>query len=174
MANCGGSARRGLRGVGTLIFATVGTQLPFPRFINALDAIAARRGLHVVAQTCDPGARPKTVEAHVHLPPARFDALIAESCIIVGHAGMGTILCAMRARKPVILFPRRAALNEHRNDHQLATVAGLRDRTGVNIAEDEAELEGLLTRSDLTPATFEEHPTRRRLIAYLRNFLDTA
>ena len=42
---------------------------------------------------------------------------------IVAHAGMGTILTALETGKRLLVMPRRAALGEHRNDHQLATVS---------------------------------------------------
>ena len=37
-------------------------------------------------------------------------------------------------------MPRRAALGEQRNDHQLATARRFRDRSGVLVAEDEHHL----------------------------------
>lgn len=50
-----------------------------------------------------------------------FDKLCHDARLIVAHAGMGTIISAMTKGKPIIVFPRIAALGEHRNEHQLAT-----------------------------------------------------
>ena len=36
--------------------------------------------------------------------------------MIVAHAGMGTIISAMQHQKPIIIFPRIAALGEHRTN----------------------------------------------------------
>ncbi len=61
---------------------------------------------------------------------------------------MGSILTALELEKPIIIFPRRAALGEHRNEHQLATAKKFSGRTeGVYVAFDEAELIELLTNT---------------------------
>lgn len=154
-----------------MIFATVGTQLPFPRFVSALDAIAGRRGLRIVAQTCgDTDARPH-LDRHEHLDPVTFDRFVREASVIVGHAGIGSILSAGRAGKPIILYPRRASLGEHRNEHQLATVAALCDRPGIHIAHSDEELEVLLTTPDLTPFQLEQSANRTALVDRLRAFI---
>ena len=59
---------------------------------------------------------------------------------IVAHAGMGTILTALEMGKPLLVMPRRAALGEHRNDHQLATAHRFAELGRVNVAFDETEL----------------------------------
>lgn len=156
-----------------MILATVGTQLPFPRLLEALDRIAADHGLLVVAQTCGDLAGAKALEQHTFLTPDRLAALFDEARVIVGHAGIGTIFAGMRAQKPLVLYPRRAALGEHRNDHQMATAAAMADRPGIHVAWDDAELERLLLASDLETARPEASPTRPALIdavaAFVRN-----
>ncbi len=53
---------------------------------------------------------------------------------IVAHAGMGTILTALEMGKPLLVMPRRAALGEHRNDHQLATASRFAELGRVKVA----------------------------------------
>ena len=154
-----------------MIFATVGTQLPFPRLLAALDRIAGTRGLEVIAQTCTPDAAYPHLRATGHLDPPVFEANARAADRIVGHAGIGTILTARRAEKPLILFPRRAALGEHRNEHQLATVKSLSGRSGIYVAFDETELEALLVRPDLAPLRNEDSSARAALINRLRDFI---
>jgi UDP-N-acetylglucosamine transferase subunit ALG13 len=154
-----------------MIFATVGTQLPFPRLITLLDRIAGRHGLDMVAQTCDAEARPEHLTAHAQLDPKTFDELVARASLIVGHAGIGTILCAGRSAKPLILFPRRASFGEHRNEHQLATVASLEGREGIYIARTDEELEELLLRPSLLPLKMGNSIKSAPLIARLRDFI---
>lgn len=155
-----------------MIFATVGTQLPFPRFLEAIDRIAGRRGLRVVAQTCDPDSSYAHMETHAAFAPSTFDCLVRSSDIIVGHAGIGTILSAARAEKPAVLFARRADLGEHRNDHQLATLSSFRTRPGIYIATTEDELEHYMTASDLKPFTTDDVTTRQPLIDGLHAFIN--
>jgi UDP-N-acetylglucosamine transferase subunit ALG13 len=154
-----------------MIFATVGTQLPFPRLIHSLDAIAGRNGFHVLAQTCQPHFSAKNIDARPHLAPKEFDEAFKAARVVVAHAGIGTILSAKRHGKPLILMPRRASLQEHRNEHQLATVKQMQGRPGLYVAEDEAELEELLLRSDLRPANNDPSASRAALINHLRDFV---
>ena len=61
---------------------------------------------------------------------------------------MGSILTALRVKKPIIIFPRKASLNEHRNDHQLATSESFANVEGVYVAKSKDELFDLLNRKD--------------------------
>ena len=154
-----------------MIFATVGTQLAFPRLITALDAIAAEHGLEIVAQTCDPAPGTRHIDCRQHLAPAEFDALFARAELVVGHAGIGTILTARKLAKPLLLLPRRASLGEHRNDHQMATARFVSTFTGIQIAWDESELEAKILDHDLTMPKISDTPERDRLIARVREFI---
>ena len=128
-----------------MIFATTGTQLPFPRLIAALDALAPRLGETVIAQIGpDPASYPN-LETHATLSPDRFDTLFAKARIVVAHAGIGTILSARRHGRPLILMPRRFAHGEHRNDHQLATARELEKRAGLSVAWETEDLAEMLT-----------------------------
>ena len=64
---------------------------------------------------------------------------------VVAHAGIGTILGALELGKPTVVMPRRAALGEHRNDHQLATARRF-SGPGIAVALDEHELAAELGR----------------------------
>ena len=158
-----------------MIFATTGTQLPFPRLIAALDALAPDLGERIVAQIGpDPGRYPN-LETHATLSPAQFDALFAEARIVVAHAGIGSILSARRHGKPIVLMPRRFDQGEHRNDHQLATVRELEHRAGLSIAWAPEDLRTLLaapaTRTEAAPDGPSESLTRLR--DHLRDLIDS-
>lgn len=154
-----------------MIFATVGTQLPFPRLINALDALAPDLGEEIVAQTgpCDGGYQ--HVDWHETLTPDAFDTLAGQARLIVGHAGIGTILSARRFGKPLVLLPRRHDFNEHRNDHQIATARQVEHSPGLHVAWQVADLGPLLMRRDVTAARQTESPAHAALIARLKAFI---
>jgi len=154
-----------------VIFVTVGTQLPFPRLMQYVVNIAANTPRTIIAQTGDPAFASTVFEHHVAIPPARFDSIFAAADIVVGHAGIGTILSARRLGKPLIIVPRRGALNEHRNDHQSATAQAMRDVAGVYVAENEAELAKLLEAGDLTSPQDHTSAMRRQLIANVQAFI---
>ena len=128
-----------------MIFATVGTQLPFHRLIDSIDKWSLKQGVNgCFAQIGDKGTAPKNIEYSRTIDPAQFANQIAKCKVVVSHAGIGTILTALQHGKPIIVMPRLAEFGEHKNDHQLATVANLQGREGIHIAHDEQELETLL------------------------------
>lgn len=158
-----------------MILITVGTQLPFDRLIKAMDDLAADYPVPFFAQIGKGTYQPKNMEWVTNIDPSRFDELFSKATVIVSHAGIGTVLTAQRYKKPIVLVPRRAALSEHRNDHQLATVNQLDKRPGIYVAYSEADLAHLL-RKDLTaPAAIEQMgPGRALLITRLKDFIAAA
>ncbi len=158
-----------------MIFATVGTQLPFPRLIDALAALAPGLGEEIVAQTGpatpEETARWGALTLAPALTPAEFEARFAAARIVVAHAGIGTILSAKRLGRPLVLLPRRAALGEHRNDHQMATARQVAEFPGVHVAWEASDLAPLLARTDLEPASAAPSPSAEKLIARLRAFI---
>lgn len=134
-----------------MIVVSVGTQLPFDRLIRAMDALAPGLDQPVFAQLGHGRYEPRNMAWAHELDPIAFGERIAAASILVAHAGTGSVMAAQRYGKPLILYPRRAALGEHRNDHQLATCARLKGKTGVYIAMNDGELAALL-KQKLEPA----------------------
>ena len=125
-----------------MIFVTVGTQLPFDRLITAVDEWVGRAEPvnHVFAQIGPTELRPRHVEWQAFIGPHECRRRMREADVIVAHAGKGTIHSALALGKPLVVMPRRAALGEHRNEHQLATARWLAESRGVSVAFDEREL----------------------------------
>lgn len=133
-----------------MIFLTIGTQEPFDRLVRAMDRWAASHArMPVFGQL---GALKPDSHRPAHFPftefmdAAEYDARLQSARLIVAHAGMGSIISALTHAIPIIIMPRRAALGEHRNDHQLATVDRFRSRPGIWVADDEAMLPALIDR----------------------------
>lgn len=122
-----------------MIFVAVGTHhQPFDRLLRAADRAAAALGEPLVAQR---GHSRVIVEGEAHdwLPPARFEALLAEARVVVLHAGSSSFLQARALGRRPILVPRRPEHGEHVDDHQVRFVRSLApDEAAV------AEPEGLL------------------------------
>lgn len=159
-----------------MIFVTVGTQLPFERLVKAMDAWAASHpGREVVMQPGDTAYRPQHCKFVAHTQPDEWERLFNRAELIVSHAGMGTILKSLDRGKPLIVMPRLAALGEHRNDHQVATVERFRDFGNMRVVNDTAELESAL---DAPPAGMsdggrENNANLDRLIREIRKFVET-
>jgi UDP-N-acetylglucosamine transferase subunit ALG13 len=132
-----------------MIFVTVGTDLPFDRMMKVIDQWAADTGrTDVFAQIGEGGWQPRHIPFVEFLEPAEFKKRFAESTLIIGHAGMGTILSALLHGKPILVMPKMASLGEHRNEHQTATAKRMMALGNVNVAFDEAELRVKLDRVD--------------------------
>jgi UDP-N-acetylglucosamine transferase subunit ALG13 len=124
-----------------MIFVSVGTQLPFDRLIKAVDAWAEEHpDTEVFAQIGTSDFQPRHMKWATHLDAAVFCEKFSTCEVVVSHAGTGNILLALELEKSIILLPRCAALHEHRNDHQLATLAHLKDRAGIYAVKNENEI----------------------------------
>lgn len=154
-----------------MIFATVGTQLPFPRLIDALDRLAPDLDEEIIAQTGPQAGRHRHIDQRESLTPEEFDDLASRARLLVGHAGVGTILTARRFGKPLVLVPRRYDHGEHRNDHQTATARQVEHLPGMYVAWTTEDLGPLLGRLDLVAARDIESAAHAALIARVRAFI---
>lgn len=156
-----------------MIFLTVGTQLPFDRLVRAVDDWAKLHPEVEVFGQVGPGAfKPKHFASAPFLAPDEVDSHFSRAELIIGHAGMGTIVSALTLRVPLIVVPRRQALREHRSDHQMATVKQLKDRLGLNIVFDICELPALLdNRHALLPSEALGDSAHPRLLQTLSDFV---
>lgn len=154
-----------------MILVTVGTQLPFDRFVKIMDRLAPTLDEEVFAQTGRGHYQPVHMRSQQVIGPIEFERLIQQCSRIISHAGIGTIVMAQKHRKPLILFPRLGALDEHRNDHQLATVRALRGRPGIHCACNEAELAALVAAHLPTPEPVSDLPERDRLRRAVGGFI---
>lgn len=157
-----------------MIFVTVGSQMPFDRLVVAMDQWASERaGCDVFAQVGKDGYRPNAMRFADSISPRDFLATVASSALIVAHAGMGSVLTALEFGKPIVLLPRQGALQETRNDHQIATARWLMDRPGVFVAMNESELPTAIDRAMEMPLSGQQIPKHATpsLISALQEFI---
>lgn len=123
------------------IFLTVGAQMPFDRLVVAIDRWASQHPEHEVrAQIGRTDLSPPHLRTSRFLSASEFERAYDDADRIVGHAGIGTIFAALQRQKPIVVLPRRAELQETRNDHQLATARRFEELAGVVVAWQEGEL----------------------------------
>lgn len=145
--------------------------MPFDRLIRMLDEIAPQLHEEIVAQVNGTGYLPRHVNTIDLLPPDEFDRLFSNARLIVAHAGIGTIITAMQQQKPIIIFPRIAALGEHRNEHQLATATKMKEAGWVYVANTKEELSALLQRPDLHPLCTIGSSASESLVESITDFI---
>ncbi|HJL18852.1 MAG TPA: glycosyltransferase [Sandaracinaceae bacterium LLY-WYZ-13_1] len=156
------------------IFVTVGAQMPFDRLVAAVDRWAGEHPAHhVVAQIGKSELEPTHLDWRQFLQPPDFDRAFDEADAIVGHAGTGTLFAAMERGTPILVMPRRAALHETRNDHQVATAKRFERFDGISVAWDEIELPARLDElPSLQGAAVLAHDAEGPLIETVAAFID--
>ena len=156
-----------------MIFLTVGTQFPFDRLVRAVDESLARSELEegVFAQVGRKGYRPRHMEWVETLEREVFAERVAGARALIGHAGIGTILIALEAGKPLLVMPRLQRYGEIVNDHQVATARKFAELGHVLLAYDESEIPAKLAALD-SFIPVPRHADPAGVIARLRAFLD--
>ncbi|MBC7521608.1 MAG: hypothetical protein H7268_11035 [Sandarakinorhabdus sp.] len=125
----------------TAVFVSVGTMMPFDRLVRAMDDWAAANPQVPVEMQIGRGKyEPRHARFVRLMPAAEYRQKVAAARLFVAHAGMGSIIAAIEAGKPLLMLPRLHAEGEHNNDHQLATAANIGIRPGLHVALDAAGL----------------------------------
>lgn len=120
-----------------MIFTTVGMHHQgFDRLISAMDELAAEINEEIIMQIGAAAHEPANAKWFRFADSERVDALMAAARVVVAHAGAGTIIGAFRHRRPVVVVPRRAAFNEHVDDHQLDLAQALASEGKVALVID--------------------------------------
>jgi UDP-N-acetylglucosamine transferase subunit ALG13 len=85
---------------------------------------------------------------------------------------MGSILTALRVKKPTVIFPRKASLGEHRNDHQLATARSFSNVDGVYVAKTQEELFSILNKSnELSAGVLNDSAEYKKLLTGIKSII---
>ena len=150
-----------------MIVLTVGGQLPFDRLVAMADKAVGASGEGGFAQIGAGDVIPAHMDHARFLPKDAFFARARAARLLIGHAGIGTILTALEAGKPLLMMARQAALGEHRNDHQRATLVRFAEVPGIYPFAAASELAELLVRKDLVAPGAEPSPARARLCQFL-------
>lgn len=145
-----------------MIFLTVGTwRSGYDRLVKATDELVGSGVIteEVIAQIGNGSYKPKDMTVMEFCSPDEFVDIISNARIIISHAGMGTILEAVKQAKPakpVVVVPRKSTLGEVDNEHQFATAKQLEKEGKILVAYEVNELPGKLKEAeDFNPAKGE-------------------
>lgn len=120
-----------------MIFATCGSShFPFERMMTALAELPAS-DLHVQH---GPAIPPPCAWARRYMPFGEVGEQMDLADLVVTHAGVGSILSAVRAGHRPIVFPRLKRYGECVDDHQAELAEVLQERHTVVIVRTSAEL----------------------------------
>jgi UDP-N-acetylglucosamine transferase subunit ALG13 len=121
-----------------VIFATVGsTQIPFERFVRALEGLPGERLLVQHGPVRPPAGARRAVD-YMQFPDVIESMEQADA--VVCHAGAGSILCAWRAGHTPVVVPRMKSFAETVDDHQVELSRALAAEGKVIAVEDLGQL----------------------------------
>lgn len=110
------------------VVVTFGTErFPFSRALQQV-AEALPNGVEALVQTGHTPPHPALPNSRPWIPADELHQAIHDSDVVIMHAGVGSVLTALRAGKHPVILPRLANLGEHVDDHQLELARLLSDR----------------------------------------------
>jgi UDP-N-acetylglucosamine transferase subunit ALG13 len=158
-----------------MIFVSVGSMLPFNRLVQTMDGWAQRHPeTPVVIQYGDGSYQPRFAKGLRLIPAAQYRDFVTQANLFVAHAGMGSIITAIQAGKPLLMLPRLQSLGEHNTDHQLATARNVGNRAGLHVAADADDLlamvDALLAHDAAPPAPISRFASDE-MLGNIRRFI---
>jgi beta-1,4-N-acetylglucosaminyltransferase len=128
-----------------VILVTVGMHTDgFPRLVQAMDRIAAQANEDVVMQIGATLVEPRAARWFTFTTQEQMETLCEQARVIVSHAGAGSILVALRHRRPLIVVPRCREFGEVIDDHQLELADALSSAGALLVANDISDLRAKL------------------------------
>lgn len=154
-----------------MIYVTVGTMfLDFPRLILRADEIAAETGERVLVQIGLGKTLPEHCEYFDFKPRDEVLALQREARVIVSHAGIGSVLDALTAKRPLVVVPRLRRFNEHMTDHQMDVAEAVEGRGWGRMVLDMADLAEACASPQPAPQSYR--PAKSRLVSAVRDVVE--
>ena len=156
-----------------MIFVILGTQkFQLNRLLKTLDQYV-EKGLikdRIVAQIGYSDYLPRWYEYVEFLNKEEFDSMIQEADVVISHSGVGSIISALNAKKPVIVFPRLAKYREHIDDHQMEIAYAFSKKKYVLSCNEEDDLLELLDKCKTFPfATYVSQ--REKIVGIISDYL---
>ena len=121
-----------------MIFATVGTHYDgFPRMLDALETLGE---VELVVQHGHGRAPANASTAAAFMPFSEMSAHFEAADFVITHAGVGSILMAVKNGHVPVVIPRLKRNHEHVDDHQLELAEQMGARGLVRVAWDTKSL----------------------------------
>lgn len=157
-----------------MIFVVLGTQkFQLNRLLKTLDQYVEEGKLQeeILAQIGYSDYLPKRYQYVDFLDKDDFDKMIEKADVVISHSGVGSIITAMNANKPVIVYPRLAKYREHIDDHQLEIAHAFAKKKYVLCCDEEDSLLEKIKQS--RTFQFEKYVSQReKIVAIISDFLD--
>lgn len=133
-----------------MIFITLGTQkFQLNRLLKKIDKMIQDELIEedVFAQIGHSDYHPYNYKFTEFIDREEFKKMIERSSLVITHGGVGSIITALNANKPVIVFPRLSEYKEHVDNHQLEIAKAFCKKNFVLCCNEEEELESMINRA---------------------------
>lgn len=157
-----------------MIFVVLGTQkFQLNRLLQKLDDYV-EQGLikdEIYAQIGNSTYKPQNYSYKEFFDKKEFDETISKSDVVIAHSGVGTIITAIHAKKPVVVYPRLAKYKEHVDDHQLEIAKAFEMKKYVLCCYENDDLLEIINKSK--NYVFDEYVSQQKqIIGLIRDFLN--
>lgn len=146
-----------------MIFVILGTQdKKFPRLLEALqkkiDEGKIDKKEEIIVQAGSTKYKSNDMKIFDYIPISQFEDYIEKADLIICHAGVGTILTALKKNKKIIAAARLKQYGEHVNDHQLQILENFKNKGYILALENFDEMDNLIKQAqEFKPANFKSN-----------------
>jgi UDP-N-acetylglucosamine transferase subunit ALG13 len=134
-----------------MILVTLGTQdKDFKRLLKAIDKEIENKNINeeVIVQAGYTKYHSNNMKIFDFISPKELDDLMKSARIIITHAGVGSILGALKYNKPIIAAARLSKYKEHTNDHQKEILNEFEKEGHILALKDFNKLDNLLMKAN--------------------------
>ena len=146
-----------------MIFVILGTQdKTFPRLLEAIqkkiDEGKISKEEEIIVQAGSTKFESKNMQILDYISVKKFEELMDRADIVICHAGVGTILTALKKNKKIIAAARLKEYGDHVTDHQLQILDNFTKEGYLLALEDFDKLDVVLKQvENFTPAKFKSN-----------------
>lgn len=145
-----------------MIFVILGTQdKKFPRLLDAIQKKIDEGKIskeEIIVQAGSTKYTSRDMKIIDYMSIKDFEECIEKADIIICHAGVGTILTALKSGKKIIAGARLKQYGEHVNDHQLQILENFEEEGYILALEDFDKIDILIEQvKNFTPAKFKSN-----------------
>ncbi|MDD3052634.1 MAG: glycosyltransferase [Candidatus Cloacimonetes bacterium] len=156
-----------------MIFVALGTQkFQLNRLLIEIDELIETGGItqEVIAQIGVSDYIPKHYQYYRYIDKKQFDDFISQATVVITHSGVGSIISALKAKKPVVIYPRLHKYHEHVDDHQLDIAKAFEKKKYVICRYDDVPLSQVMKRCRQYP--FADYVSNtNRMVGIINDFL---
>ncbi|WP_278246513.1 PssE/Cps14G family polysaccharide biosynthesis glycosyltransferase [Butyrivibrio sp. VCB2006] len=126
----------------------MGTQkFQMNRLVKAVDELAAQMTEEIFVQRGWSDYTPTNCGYTDFMDVDEYNKKIAECSVLITHAGVGTIISGINAKRPIVVVPRKNKYAEHVDDHQCQIANAFSSKGCVLCCEEVTELKDYIDKA---------------------------